>query len=92
MAAHERGLSKEVLLYICNILNTGTCREHGRAYAVYLITVTKHYSDDTEDIWDVYRRYSDFHDFHMILQERVSYFNSFGFFNSLINVCIFVKK
>ncbi|KAK2144441.1 hypothetical protein LSH36_757g01003 [Paralvinella palmiformis] len=53
-----------------NITNTGICQEHGKAYAVYLITVTKHYSDNTEEIWDVYRRYSDFHDFHMILQDK----------------------
>ena len=51
---------------------SGVCREHGKVYTVYLITVCKKNADGTEKSWDVYRRYSDFHDLHMILQEKVS--------------------
>lgn len=53
-----------------SISNTGLCREHGKEYTVYLITVKKTNSNGTETTWDVYRRYSDFHDLHMILQEK----------------------
>jgi len=51
----------------------GTCQEHGKVYAVYLITVKKTYSDGTCDTWDVYRRYSDFHDLHTNIQEKVGF-------------------
>jgi sorting nexin-13 len=54
------------------ITNTGICREHGKAYAVYLISVMRQYTDGRQDVWDVYRRYSDFHDLHMTIQDRVS--------------------
>ena len=53
------------------MIYAGICREHGKSYAVYLITVTKTYQDHTDDRWDVYRRYSDFHDLHLTIQERV---------------------
>lgn len=52
------------------ISNTGICREHGKEYAVYLITVTKKSANMIETTWDVYRRYSDFHDLNMILQDK----------------------
>ncbi|ELT94954.1 hypothetical protein CAPTEDRAFT_222037 [Capitella teleta] len=52
------------------IANTGICREHGKAYAVYLITVTRQYTDGRQETWDVYRRYSDFHDLHMTIQDK----------------------
>ena len=58
---------------------SGICREHGKAYAVYLITVTRTNGDGTEDVWDVYRRYSDFHDLHMTIQDRVSIKRRFFF-------------
>ncbi len=56
----------------------GICRDHGKAYAVYLITVTKTNSDGSEDVWDVYRRYSDFHDLHSTILERVGYIKEIG--------------
>lgn len=60
------------VLNVCHKMTfAGTCREHGKAYTVYLITVTQVFSDDSEHKWDVYRRYSDFHDLHLTLAERV---------------------
>ncbi len=60
-----------VNLQLRHVLVVGICREHGKAYAVYLITVTKISMDGTEEVWDVYRRYSDFHDLHLTILERV---------------------
>ena len=63
---------EEILqLNLFSYLSLGICREHGKAYAVYLITVAKTNADGSEDVWDVYRRYSDFHDLHMTILERV---------------------
>lgn len=53
-----------------NIGNTGLCREHGKAYAVYMINVHRQESDGTQRSWDIYRRYSDFHDLHVTIQDR----------------------
>ena len=50
---------------------SGICRDHGKSYVVYLVSVTKTLADDTSSTWDVYRRYSDFHDLHQIILEKV---------------------
>ena len=66
-----------ILLYFCTFdptvlyVPSGVCREHGKAYAVYLITVTKIKGDGSKETWDVYRRYSDFDDLHSTIQDRV---------------------
>ncbi|ESN97474.1 hypothetical protein HELRODRAFT_193210 [Helobdella robusta] len=53
-----------------NIFNTGICQEHGKSYAVYLISVEKKTSDGAVSKWDVYRRYNDFYDLHTLLQSK----------------------
>ena len=58
----------------------GICREHGKTYAVYLITVTRRTTAgagagaaaEEAVTWDVYRRYSDFYELHQIIQDKVS--------------------
>ena len=56
------------------LLYVGVCREHGKAYAVYLISVTCTAFDGTQHSWDIYRRYSDFHDLHMIIVDKVTFY------------------
>lgn len=53
-----------------HISNTGICQDHGKSYAVYLVSVLKKTSDGTDTSWDVYRRFSDFYDLHSYLQSK----------------------
>ncbi|XP_068670390.1 sorting nexin-13-like isoform X2 [Montipora foliosa] len=51
------------------ITEIGSCKENGKAYALYSINVYRASSEGTKS-WAVFRRYSDFDDLHMHLKEK----------------------
>ena len=68
----------KLLLYFreANYLNislpcTDTCCERGELYTVYVISVTKHNNDGSQEVWEVFREYSDFEHLHSKITERV---------------------
>uniref|UniRef100_A0A8C4PWW2 Sorting nexin 13 n=1 Tax=Eptatretus burgeri TaxID=7764 RepID=A0A8C4PWW2_EPTBU len=58
------------------ITDTGVGNEHGKAYTLYAISVTRRLADGNWDNWDTFRRYSDFHDLHMRITEQFENFAS----------------
>ena len=60
----------------------GLCREHGKAYAVYMINVSRQDKDGSTQAWDIYRRYSDFHDLHITIQDRVRFTLPLNLYNA----------
>nr|CAB3266454.1 sorting nexin-13 [Phallusia mammillata] len=60
------------------ITQTGICREHGKTYALYAITVTRHWSGGKNESWDTFRRYREFHDLHVSLKENGSNLGNLG--------------
>lgn len=54
------------------LMETGMCKDAGKSYAVYVISVFRATQDGTNS-WSVYRRYSDFDDLHMRIKDKVCF-------------------
>jgi hypothetical protein len=57
------------------ITSSGRCNDLKSTYAIYIIDVTKEYtntasSSNKNEFWQTYRRFNDFHDLHMILKRK----------------------
>lgn len=52
------------------LMKIGMCKDVGKSYAVYVISVFRATQDGTNS-WSVYRRYSDFDDLHVRIKDKV---------------------
>ena len=56
------------------ITSSGRCNDLKSTYAIYIIDVTKEYTNtannNKNEFWQTYRRFNDFHDLHMILKRK----------------------
>uniref|UniRef100_H2ZH08 PX domain-containing protein n=1 Tax=Ciona savignyi TaxID=51511 RepID=H2ZH08_CIOSA len=51
------------------ITQTGICKEHGKTYAMFAVTVTRHWGNERLETWDTFRRFREFYDLHLRLKE-----------------------
>ena len=57
--------------FVARCILAGSCKDTGKTYALYSISVYRASSEGTKS-WTVFRRYSDFDDLHMHLKEKVA--------------------
>nr|XP_018666665.1 sorting nexin-13 isoform X1 [Ciona intestinalis] len=71
--------NEEVNKLTAVITQTGICKEHGKTYAMFAVTVTRHWGNGRQESWDTFRRYREFYDLHLSLKENGSNLSTIRF-------------